>query len=164
MTPFEQHVRNSVRSSLPLFAAPDAWRSALRAASKPPGQGDIAAASTVVPCCPYAQEARGPREALPVDLLRSTNVSQLDERITAVRNEFTAIIEQDDAWYMGSRRNWRHLLHGMTAITPGAPCRKGWAVRCSECLNVRMHKNNFAQVLISPGELRHLHTGTVTGS
>jgi hypothetical protein len=48
--------------------------SALRASGKPPRQGGIAVTSTVAPCCPHAHEARGPREVLPVDLLRSTNV------------------------------------------------------------------------------------------
>jgi len=33
-------------------------------------------------------------------LLRSTNTEQLSERIAAVHNEFTAIIEQDGAWYI----------------------------------------------------------------
>jgi predicted RNase H-like HicB family nuclease len=33
-------------------------------------------------------------------LLRRTNTEQLCERVAAVHNEFTAIIEQDGAWYI----------------------------------------------------------------
>src|SRR5215831_7819483 len=66
----------------------------------PPRQGGIAAPFAGGLHTSHAHEARGPRGYLPIDLLRSMNTEQLCKKVASVHNEFTAIIEQDGAWYI----------------------------------------------------------------
>src|SRR5215831_12610135 len=66
----------------------------------PPRQGGIAAPFAGGLHASHAHEARGPRGHLPIDLLRSMHTEQLCKKVAAVHKEFTAIIEQDGAWYI----------------------------------------------------------------